>query len=194
MIGRRAVFLDRDGVLIEDVNLLVRTDQVHVLPRVPEALRKLHEAGFVLVVVSNQTVVARGLATETDVGRVNEWIRQLIREGSHTEIDGFYVCPHHPNATVAQFRTDCPCRKPRPGLLFKAAREMGIDLSASYLVGDRESDIRAGKSAGCTSLLVLSGRHDEPPIESPDPGPKVEPDGVFSGLAEAAAWIVDRTR
>jgi len=190
---RRAVFLDRDGVLVEDVDLLVRPEQLRVLPGVPAALAALAGARFALVVVSNQTVVARGLASEQEVAAVNdELARRLVAAGA-PPLDGAFVCPHHPNATVAAYRLDCECRKPRPGLLVRAADELGLDLAASYLVGDRPSDVAAGALAGCTTVLVRSGRHEEPPIESTlalDAPPV--PDHACDDLPAAARWILAR--
>ena len=188
---RRAVFLDRDGVLIRDSDLLTRCDQVELYACAPQAIRQLREAGFALVVVSNQTVVARGLASEQDVERIHAWIQQLLRTLGGDEIDRFYFCPHHPNATLPQYRVDCECRKPRPGLLLRAAQELKLDLAASYMIGDRISDIIAGQRAGCRTILVQTGKHTAPPIESPEVlDMSVEPDCVCADLGEAVEIIL----
>ena len=141
---KAAVFLDRDGVLIEDVHLLTRPEQVVIPPGVPAALRALGEAGFKLIVVSNQPVVARGLASEAEVRAVHTHMESLLQSAGAPPLDGIYFCPHHPNATLAAYRVDCDCRKPRPGLFRRAAAELDIDLSASFAVGDRITDIIAG--------------------------------------------------
>ncbi len=190
-----AVFLDRDGVLIEDVDLLVSPAQVRLINGAAEAVKVLRGSGRLVVVVSNQTVVARGLVTEEDVQAVHDHIqRLLLTEGGET-VDAFYFCPHHPNATLPQYRVACDCRKPRPGLLLQAAAERGIDLSRSWMIGDRITDIIAGRNAGCRAILVHSGRHLNVPIESPDPIDVVtRPDLVCRDMLEAAPMIVGEDR
>ncbi len=187
----RAVFLDRDGVLIADVDLLTLAAQIQPLPGVAAALRRLRAGGFQLIVVSNQTVVARGLATEGEVEEINREIqRQLSSEGAPL-LDAFYFCPHHPNATVEKYRVDCDCRKPRPGMLLRAAAERQIDLKASFLVGDRMTDIAAGAAAGCRTALVQTGKHAAPTIETREAlDPALRPDWIGASLAETAEWIV----
>ena len=156
---RRAVFLDRDGVLLEDVHGLVREAQIALFPDVAETLALLRRQGFLLVVVTNQTVVARGLATESRVAELNREIGNRIAAAGGPPPDAFYVCPHHPNATLPEYRVVCDCRKPRAGLLLQAAGDWGIDLRKSFLVGDRLSDIAAGVRAGCGTILVETGEH-----------------------------------
>ena len=188
-----AVFLDRDGVLIEDVHLLARPAEVRLTDGAPQAVQALKEAGYQVVVITNQTVVARGLAAEEDVEAVHEWIQYLLVEAGGDRVDAFYFCPHHPNATVSQYRVACECRKPRPGLLLQAAAERGIDLPRSYMVGDRTTDIIAGQRAGCKTILVESGRHLEPPIETPDPiDSSCRPDFVCADLCQAVRLILER--
>jgi D-glycero-D-manno-heptose 1,7-bisphosphate phosphatase len=118
-------------------------------------------------------------------------VQELLRKSGDSRIDGFYYCPHHPSATLPQYRTACQCRKPRPGLLLHAAREMGLDLAASYMVGDRPSDIAAGRRAGCATILVETGRHTDPPIESPDDMmADAKPDHVCPDLTAAVDLIL----
>jgi len=192
-VSGRAAFLDRDGVLIRDVDLLVDAEQIEVLGGVPDALSLLAEAGYFLVVVTNQTVVARGLATEAELGRLHDAMRRQLRERGAPDLDGLYVCLHHPNATLAPFRADCDCRKPKPGLLLRAARDLDLDLRASTLVGDRMSDVVAGFLAGCSTVLVRSGSHLAPPIETTrELDDLVAPDYECDGLGEAARWILER--
>ena len=186
-MSRRAVFLDRDGVLIRDVNLLTRTDQIEVYDCVPAALHRLKDAGWVLIVASNQTVVARGLATEQQVEALNFHLQSLLNHS----FDGWYFCPHHPNATLPTYRQDCECRKPRPGMLLQAARDLDIDLLASYMVGDRPSDIQAGFQAGCRTILLNTGKELAPTIES-SIRITARPDYVCPDLAAAADIILEK--
>ena len=186
-----AIFLDRDGVLIEDVHLLINPEVIQVLEGVPQALRSLKEAGFKLIVISNQTVVARGLVTEQEVCAINAEMERLLEQAGGPHLDGFYFCPHHPNATLPAYRMACECRKPRPGLLLRAAREHNLNLSASFAVGDRITDIIAGARAGCQTVLVETGKHQSPPIETVEPlDESVQPDHVCADLKAAAEWIL----
>lgn len=187
----KAVFLDRDGVLIEDVHLLRHPDDIRILTGVPQALQQLKVAGFSLVVVSNQTVVARGLLSEDEVVRLHWQVLHRLELSGAPSLDGFYFCPHHPNATIHTYRVDCDCRKPQPGLLLRAAREQGIDLSASYLIGDRTTDIMAGASAGCGTVLVHTGAHMAPPIEFHEPMDSIHPDYTCAALGHASQWILE---
>ena len=186
-----AIFLDRDGVLIEDVHLLANPGDIRVLEGVPQALRTLKEAGFKLIVVSNQTVVARGLVTEQEVYAINAEMEHLLEQAGGPHLDGFYFCPHHPNATLPAYRIACECRKPRPGLLLRAAREHNLNLGASFTVGDRITDIIAGARAGCRTVLVQTGKQQAPPIETVEPLDRsVQPDYTCANLSEAAKWIL----
>jgi D-glycero-D-manno-heptose 1,7-bisphosphate phosphatase len=191
-MSKRAVFLDRDGVLIEDVDLIARPEQVRICDGALEAINELNQMSLVVVVVSNQTVVSRGITTEQNVQSLNTHIQDLLHQKGGAVIDRFYTCLHHPNATLPEYRVDCACRKPRPGLLVQAAADLDIDLKASYMVGDRISDILAGHSAGCTTVLVQTGKHTEPPIESPAMDLTIQPDKICPDLQEAARWIVNR--
>jgi D-glycero-D-manno-heptose 1,7-bisphosphate phosphatase len=191
--ARAAVFLDRDGVLIEDVDAIVRPSDILVLDGVAGALSRLAGAGYALVVVTNQTVISRGLASEEELGRVHGAMLARLGEAGAPHLDGIYVCPHHPSATVPAYRVDCECRKPRPGLLVRAASDLALDLSHSTMVGDRVSDVVAGALAGCSTVLVRSGAHDEPMIESSLELAEVPvPDYVCADLEEAADWILER--
>jgi D-glycero-D-manno-heptose 1,7-bisphosphate phosphatase len=188
---KHAVFLDRDGVLIEDVHLLTKIEQINILPGVAEALIKLKSAGFLLVVISNQTVVSRGLLSETGVHAINQRIQELLGSKMGPVFDAVYICPHHPNATLAKYRVNCECRKPRPGLFLKAAKEHSIDLSKSFAVGDRITDIIAGAKAGCRTILVETGQHSAPPIQTVEPlDVSVKPDQICPDLLSAVDWIL----
>ena len=169
---------------------MTRADQIRILPGVPEALALLRGAGYLLLVVSNQTVVARGLADEDQVRALQREVEaRLVRAGA-PPLDGFHFCPHHPAASVPGYRQACPCRKPRPGLLLQAAREHGAALTASFMVGDRPTDLHAGQRAGCRTIWVQTGQHEAAPIETGETLPPPRPDHVCPDLLAAARWIL----
>ena len=184
-----AVFLDRDGVLVEDVGLLTRAEQIRLLPGAAEALALLREAGYLLLVVSNQAVVARGLADAAQVRALQREVAVRLVQAGAPALDGFYFCPHHPRATLPGSRLACECRKPRPGLLLQAAREHGVALAASFMVGDRPTDLQAGRAAGCRTVWVQTGQHGAAAIETGEPLAPPDPDHVCPDLLAAARWI-----
>lgn len=157
----RAIFLDRDGV----INRMVynpefglvdspqNTDQFQLLPSVPEAIRLINEMGFLAVVVSNQPGIAKGKYTPTILEAVTEKMHRQLAEGG-ARLDAVYYCLHHPDAVLEEYRVVCDCRKPKPGLLQKAATELGINLLASYTIGDGLTDVLAGKAVGCTTIFL----------------------------------------
>jgi D-glycero-D-manno-heptose 1,7-bisphosphate phosphatase len=189
MTLRRALFVDRDGLLVEECGLIVDPGALRLLPGVPGALCAARAAGFAVVVVTNQAVVARGLLDEAGLDAVHHALRRLLAERG-AELDAIYYCPHHPNADVPRFRVACECRKPRPGMLLAAARDLGLDLTRSAMVGDRVSDIVAGSRAGTRTVLVETGAHAAPPIESPDGPVEVAADFIARDLDEAVAWVI----
>ena len=146
-MGDPAIFLDRDGTIIEDVGFLSDPDRAKLTPRAGEGLKALAGLGMPLIVVTNQSGVARKVTTEDDVAAVNLRVLALVsEEGAH--LDGFYYCPHHPEGDEPMYAIDCECRKPKPGMLERAAMERGIDLSRSFMIGDSARDLQAGRSAG----------------------------------------------
>jgi D-glycero-D-manno-heptose 1,7-bisphosphate phosphatase len=153
----RAVFLDRDGVITEDPpHYAHRVDQVRVISGSGDAIRMLNEAGYLVIVVSNQSGIARGFYKKHDFDLFNkEMKRQLSIDNAH--IDAIYHCPHHPEAAVEKYRKACTCRKPKPGMLIRAAKRFNIDMSSSFLVGDKWTDICAGNAVRCRSILVRTG-------------------------------------
>lgn len=172
-----AVFLDRDGVLIEDTHFLTSLEQMRLLPGVTPALRALQER-YYLIVATNQSGVARGLFTEQDVAEAHaELARRLAVES--VVLDAVYYCPHLPEAAVPEYALVCECRKPKAGMLLEAARALGIDLRRSFMVGDAPRDTAAGSAAGLTSILV--GR-----TSAPVDGARAEAD-----LAHAARFILE---
>src|SRR2546422_1086690 len=150
------VFLDRDGTVCEEVGYVNHLSRCRLLPRSAEAIRLLNEAALPVAIVTNQAGVARGYFTEEMIQAVNERVRSLLGERG-ARVNGIYYCPHHPSAGEPPYRAECECRKPKPGLLLRAAREIGIDLPRSFLVGDSSRDIEAGQRAGVTPVLVLTG-------------------------------------
>jgi D-glycero-D-manno-heptose 1,7-bisphosphate phosphatase len=188
-----SVFLDRDGVLIRDVHNLTQWKQVELIPGSAAAVGDLRQAGLAVVVVTNQPVVARGWMSERQVRNLHHRLRTLLRrEGA--DVTGFYFCPHHQSATLPAYRCDCPCRKPRPGMLLKAAEDLSLDLRRSFMVGDRVTDVLAGRAAGCTTILVESGRHAAAPIQTSEPVDLfVQEDYRCRDLRAASQWIIEQT-
>ena len=149
---KRAIFLDRDGTINVEKNYLIDPADLVLLPGVGEALRRGREAGYLLIVVTNQSGVARGYFTTTAVAELHDHLqKELLPYG--VQIDAFYLCPHHPEHGAGP----CDCRKGEPGMLLQAAQEYHIDLAASWMIGDKRSDVEAGSKAGCRSILVRTG-------------------------------------
>ena len=150
---KKAIFLDRDGTIIADRGFVHKKEDVELLPGAARAIRMANQAGFLVVVVTNQSGVARGYFTEKEVQALHQHLTEILaQEGAR--IDAFYYCPHHPEATVEAYRKACSCRKPWPGLILKAARELSIDLTQSWMIGDSPRDVEAGKKAGCKTILL----------------------------------------
>lgn len=192
---RPAVFLDRDGVLVADDGLLVDATRFRMLPGVPTAMNDLHAAGFTLVMITNQPVVARGMIDEVGLARVHAHLVELLVNAGAPRLAHLYYCPHHPKGEVATYRIECTCRKPFPGMLTRAADELGIDLARSVMVGDRISDVAAGAAAGCRTVQVETGKHDEPPITSAAMIPAdLKADHRCADLSAATTWILEQHR
>lgn len=155
---RKAAFIDRDGVINVDRAYVHRIEDFQLIPGAVEAMGRLQQAGYLLVLITNQSGIARGLFTEADYHRLDGYIRERLAQ-SGVSLDSVQYCPHLPNAQVTEYRRDCECRKPRPGMILTAATELDIDLARSFLVGDRKSDIDAGHAAGVgRCFLVRSGQ------------------------------------
>ena len=150
---RKAVFLDRDKTIIADMEFSADPTKIRPLPGAVTALRRLQRAGYALIVVTNQSGVARGLFSEERLRRFHEhFLRRFARSG--VRFAGLYYCPHYVEGKVAEYAIACDCRKPRPGMLLRAAEELGVDLKRSWMVGDRPADIGAGRAAGCRTIRV----------------------------------------
>ena len=187
----RAAFLDRDGVLVEilrdpELGMLYTAfhpNQLKIPKGTPEALRRLGELGFERVVVSNQPGIAKGHFTLAHLERTHARLRQLL------PLDAIYVCPHHPEGVEGadpELVRACDCRKPRPGLLLRAARDRGLDLSRSVIIGDSPDDVRAGLAAGVRTVLINGGRCELCPNRMED---AARPDATVRNLSEAVDWI-----
>ena len=156
---KRAVFLDRDGTINVEKEYLFRIEEFEFVPGAPEAIKLLKDAGFLVVVVTNQSGIGRGYYTEADLERLHEFLSgELAAIG--TGVDAYYFCPHHPSHGTGKYRLECACRKPLPGMLHAAAEDLQIDLAASYMVGDKLADVVAGMAAGCRTILVRTGYGD----------------------------------
>lgn len=155
-----AVFLDKDGTLIENVPYNVDPQQIRLTSGAFIGLRSLHLAGYPLIVISNQSGVARGYFAETALIAVEQQIRSLLAN-FNIPLAGFYYCPHHPDGIVAEYAIACNCRKPEPGLLLQAAQEQNIDLARSWFIGDILHDVEAGRRAGCRTILIDNGNETE---------------------------------
>jgi D-glycero-D-manno-heptose 1,7-bisphosphate phosphatase len=176
-----AVFVDRDGTLIRDVGYLWREEQLEILPRVPEGLRLLRDKGYKVVVVTNQSVVARGRLTEVLLADIHrELLRRLARAGAM--LDGVYYCPHHPTEGFAPYKIQCDCRKPGTALIRRAELELEVAASRSFVVGDQSSDMELAARSGAKGIW----------IHAPDAPPAPIPVGaahVVESLWEAACWV-----
>ena len=189
-MGRRAIIMDRDGTVCDEVGYVNHVDRVRLLPGSAEAIRRANAAGFQTVVVTNQAGVARGYFTETLVQDAHDRLRELLAEEG-ARLDGIYYCPHHPEVGDVPYRQACACRKPRPGMLHRARDEMGIALSGSYMVGDSVRDVEAGHRAGATTILVLTG-YGRGEWEYQSHAWRVKPDHVANDLLDAVSWILAR--
>ena len=188
--GRPAVFMDRDGCLIEEVGYLNHPSRVRILPRSAAAVSRLNAAGIPALMATNQAGIARGYFSAETLAEINaEVVRQLEREGAR--LDGLYVCTHHPTAGSPPYRRLCECRKPKPGLLHRAAGELGLDLSRSVMVGDKPSDVEAGQAAGGAGVLVLTG-YGRGEWEYLRHAWTVKPDHVAEDLLDAVMWSLAR--
>ena len=185
---RHAVFMDRDGVLNEDRGYVSRPEDFHWLPGAVQALRWLQRAGWRLVIVTNQGGIARGLYGPAEYDNLTSWMRsELAKQG--VRLDGIYHCPHLRDAPLAAWRRQCACRKPKPGMLLRAARELDLDLASSVMVGDKPGDIAAGRAAGLAACIRIA---DDVPGENSRgaEAPDASPDYTCFNLAEAAYWLL----
>jgi len=189
-MGRRAIIMDRDGTVCDEVGYVNHLERVSLLPRSAAAIRAANEAGFQTVVVTNQAGVARGYFAESLVDEVHDRVRELLAADG-ARVDGIYYCPHHPEVGEPAYRKVCTCRKPLPGMLERARDEMGIDLPSSYMIGDSVKDLLAGRRAGTTTVLVLTG-YGRGELQYQSHAWTVKPDHVADDLLDAVTWILER--
>ncbi len=181
-----AVFLDRDGTLIEERGYLDRLDLLHVFPWTPDAIRLLNRAGVATVVITNQSAIGRGIIDEPFLREVHDAFDARLARG-RARIDAYYFCPHHPAAEIAEYRTACGCRKPAPGMIERACREMELDPRRSVMVGDRWLDVACGHAAGARSVLVRTGHGGHEADQAPE---GARADAILNNLMEAVGWIL----
>ncbi|MCE0558092.1 D-glycero-beta-D-manno-heptose 1,7-bisphosphate 7-phosphatase [Motilimonas sp. E26] len=157
-VSKPAVFIDRDGVLNVDHGYVYEVDDFEFVEGAIEACQEIKQKGYLLVLVTNQSGIGRGYYSEDDFMNLTEWMDWSLADRD-VDLDGIYYCPHHPEATVEEYKQVCECRKPAPGMLLTATKELGIDLANSYFVGDKTADIQAGIAAGVgTNVLVETGK------------------------------------
>ncbi|MBI5476385.1 MAG: HAD family hydrolase [Ignavibacteriales bacterium] len=159
-MSRIGIFLDRDGTIIEEVNYLSSPKELHLLPRSAEAIKIANDLGLKVIIATNQSGIARGILTEEQLEVIhNALIENLRRNGAN--IDGVYYCPHHPDTGLPEYRKDCTCRKPKPGMILQASKDFEIEISKSYLIGDKAIDVETASACGTTSILVQTGYGQE---------------------------------
>jgi D-glycero-D-manno-heptose 1,7-bisphosphate phosphatase len=184
---RPAVFLDRDGTMIHEVQFLRRFDDLTWFPSTIDAIRLLNRAGFVVCVTTNQSGVGRGLYTEEDVRDIHARMSVEL-EAAAARVDAWFYCPHHPDAAVESLRQICECRKPQPGMIRAAARQFDLDLTRSYVVGDRLTDLGLAQRAGGTGVLVRTGYGTNTIHENGGQAPGAA--FVADNLMQATAWML----
>ena len=185
-----AVFLDRDGTINEQMGYINHISRFQLLPGVIEAIKRLNEASVPVVVVTNQSGLARGYFPESLLVKVHEKMNRLLAEGG-AHLDGIYICPHHPEGKLEEHRVTCQCRKPKPGLVLRAADELGLDPARSFVVGDRWSDLKTARNCGATPVLVLTG-YGRGDLEYAGDAEEIQPSYIGSDLGEAVGWILDQ--
>lgn len=184
-----AVFLDRDGTISEEVGYISNLDQFQLMPKSAEAVKLMNERGLKVIVVTNQAGVAKGYFPEEMVSRVHKKMEKILSDQG-AFLDGIYYCPHHPEGIVETYRKKCECRKPASGLLRQASEEHGIDISSSYMVGDKMADVECAHQIGVKGVLVLTGygKDELKKIE----GAKIRrPEYVADDIFDAVKWIVN---
>lgn len=186
--ARRAVFMDRDGTVADEVGYVNHASRLRLLPGSAAALRRVREAGLLCVVVTNQSGVARDYFEETVVNQANERFRELLAaEGA--SVDAIYYCPHHPTEGSPPYVRECDCRKPATGLIFRAAEDLNVDLRSSYMIGDHFSDIECGQRAGAKTVLLLTG-HGKDAMGKRQQWPR-PPSHIAADLYDAVQWVLN---
>jgi D-glycero-D-manno-heptose 1,7-bisphosphate phosphatase len=188
-----AIFLDRDGTMIEDAGYLTRAEDIAAFPWTVDAIRALNRAGFVIVVVTNQSAIARGVLTEAGLAAIHDRLDEMLQAGG-ASVAAYYYCPHHPDGPVAAYATKCDCRKPACGLVDRAVRDLDLDPARSFVVGDKWVDVGLARGVGAISVMVRTGYGA---AEEATPPTGLQADAIVDNLAAAASWILQnepRTR
>ncbi|MBI1748219.1 MAG: HAD family hydrolase [Acidobacteria bacterium] len=188
MGNRRAVFLDRDGTICEELGYINHPSRLMVYPWAAQAIQKINQAGMKAIVVSNQSGVARGYFDEPLVNAINLKMQAEL-EISGARLDAVYYCPHHPCALVPAYRADCACRKPKPGMALQAAQVFNLDLSGSFVIGDRYGDIQLAHNIGAGSIFILTG-YGRGEFESRRHTWPTAPDHIAENLLTAVEWVL----
>lgn len=183
------MFIDRDGTISDEVGYVNHPSRYRVFPYAAQAVRLLNDAGWLAILVTNQAGVARGYFTEEMVGTVHDLLKEVLHRGG-ARLDAIYYCAHHPSVGEPPYRYECDCRKPKPGLILRAAQEFDINLAESWMIGDRYSDIEMARNAGVRAAFVLSG-YGRGEWEYQRAGWKHEPDRVAEDLLEAVRFIIN---
>lgn len=187
-MGTPAVFLDRDGTINVEAGYIKDLANLHLMPGAAAAIKRLNDMGVPAILATNQSGPARGYYPETWVHTLNNRVLELLQaEGAR--LDDMFYCPHLPDGTVPEYTMDCRCRKPEPGMLEDAAAKHGLDLSVSYMIGDKSTDVEVGQRAGCRTVLLKSGYGER--VLSGEYQWKVEADFVADTLVEAIDWVVE---
>ena len=189
---RRAVFLDRDGTLNVEKGYIRDIDDLELYPGAAQAVRLLNDAGIPAILVTNQTGAARGYYTIEHVHALNRRVAELLMQEAGARLDAVYFCPHYTDGIVPEFTRECDCRKPAPGMILQAARDLpDIDLAASFVVGDKATDITFARNAGCRGILVRTGYGDQV-LTGEYQNLEVEPEKVCADITEAVAYILSQ--
>jgi len=181
-----AVFLDRDGTMIEDTGYLNRIEDIIFYPWTIDAIRALNQSGVPVVVVTNQSAIARGHLTEDGLARIHHHMTDVLAAGG-AHIDAYYYCPHHPDGPVPAYTQACNCRKPAPGLVERASRELGLDPTRAVVVGDKWVDVGLARTVGAKAVLVRTGYGAS---QEAEPKKDLTADAIVDHLAAAASWIL----
>ena len=185
-----AVFIDRDGTLNVEKDYVYKIEDFEFIPGAKEAIRLLNEHYFKVIVISNQSGIARGYYTPNDVHLLHDYIQRELRK-EKAQIDAFFYCPHHPEGTVDEFRKSCDCRKPNPGMILQAEQKLNIDLQSSYVIGDNVSDIKLQEKVPVKTILVRTG-HGNKTIEVLE-NEKIKPERIEENLLDAVNHIIRTT-
>jgi len=189
---RKAIFLDRDGTVTEEVGYVNHPDRLKLIPGAAEAIKKINDSGMMAILITNQAGVAKGYFPEWMVHRVHEKLESLLRERG-ARLDRIYYCPHHPEGREKTYKIICACRKPAPGMIHMAEKELNIDVAKSYVIGDKYMDVELARKVGATGIMVLTG-YGKGEYELFGNAWKLKPDHISQDLSEAVDWILSREK